>query len=833
MICVALITGAIPVLPYALLRASPPKSIRSCHVRRRPTISGSLRYIVDRSYYSPSQVSFEISAIIHDIPPPVKGIFYVFLMYFSHFPHHQAALLFFQNDGIMIAHMIRKGGMRMGRTVVVAEKPSVGRDIARVLGCREQGKGCLTGNGYVVTWAVGHLVTLVEPDELDERYKRWHAADLPILPDDIPLKVIPASRDQYKVVKDLICAQETDTVICATDAGREGELIFRYIYAKSGCKKPIQRLWISSMTDEAIAEGFRTIQPGEKYDGLYRSAQCRSQADWLVGMNATRAFTLRYDTLLSVGRVQTPTLAILVKRRKEIEDFKPEGYCTLTADFGDYKGIWFDSKLENDTHIPTKEQAQGIAAQVKGKTGVVETAETTRKRDLPPQLYDLTSLQRDANRLLGFTADKTLKVAQSLYETRKALTYPRTDSRYLPPDMIPKVFQTMKLLPADYQPLIPRALPEGKLPVTKRTIDASKVTDHHAIIPTATRVRPETFSEDERQLYDMVARRMLTAFYPACEYDATRVVTRVEEHAFRTNGRVVLDNGWRDVPPLANPPKAKKKSKTDEEETALPPLCPGDTRTVKSAAIKEDTTKPPAQHNDASLLAAMENAGRDLDDEELQKQMKGSGIGTPATRAAIIERLMQVGYAVRKGKNILATDKGVQLIAIMPEEIASPATTGRWELALEQIAQGKQDPARFMEGIKRLSAFLTQYARENRKQANFPEDPRRKKFQKKMTSKGTPVEGAVCPVCGQGQVVETNMTFCCSRLSEGCHFTLWKDCLTRGGGPELNSKLIQLLLKQRQLRGSTGVIVLDEKNISFHPTGSNGPTAVRSIIYTK
>lgn len=723
----------------------------------------------------------------------------------------------------------------MGRIVVVAEKPSVGRDIARVLGCRNSGKGCLMGGDYVVTWAVGHLVTLCEPDELDARYKRWSAATLPILPDDIPLKVISSSRDQYKVVQQLICAKDTDSLICATDAGREGELIFRYIYQKSGCDKPFQRLWINSMTDEAIQEGFRTLQPSARYDGLYRSAQCRSQADWLVGMNASRAFTLRYDTLLSVGRVQTPTLAILVKRRQEIEQFKPEHFCTLTADFGDYKGVWFDARQENDTRIAAPETAKAIAASVLGKTGRVITAETTRKKDPPPQLYDLTSLQRDANRLLGFTADQTLKVAQSLYETRKALTYPRTDSRYLPPDMVPKVVQTMRLLPEDYQTLVPGALPGGKLPVSKRTVDASKVTDHHALIPTAHRVNPAAFSEDERQLYDLVARRMLAAFYPACEYDATRIITQVDAHTFRTTGRVVLQNGWRDVPPLANPPKPKKKQKAaeGEEDIALPPLSPGDTRTVMDTAVKEDVTKPPAQHSDASLLSAMENAGREVEDEEIQRQMKGSGIGTPATRAAIIERLLQVGYAVRKGKSLLATDKGVQLIAIMPEEIASPATTGRWELALEQIAEGKQDPARFMDGIRKLTAFLTNYARENRLAAAFPDDARRKKRQKRLTEAAQPIEDVVCPVCGQGQVVETKQTFCCSRLSEGCHFTLWRDCLTRGGGPELTAKLVQLLLRQRQLRGSTGVIVLADGRIAFYPTGSAGATANRSIVYSK
>jgi len=727
----------------------------------------------------------------------------------------------------------------MGRTVVVAEKPSVGRDIARVLKCTQRGQGCLMNEKWVVTWAVGHLVTLVEPDELDEKYKKWHFDTLPILPEDIPLKVISQSRDQYKVVKELINAADTDRLVCATDAGREGELIFRYIYHKAKCKKPFDRLWISSMTDEAIQEGFRSMQSGDKYDGLYRSAQCRSQADWLVGMNASRAFTLKYDTLLSVGRVQTPTLAILVKRRKEIEEFKPEEYATVTADFGDYKGIWFHEKLDPDTHIPKIDAAKAIAAEVKAKPARVLSAETLRKKEPPPQLYDLTSLQRDANRLLGFTADKTLKVAQSLYETRKALTYPRTDSRYLPPDMIPRVVQTMKLLPQQYQSFVPGALPGGKLPVSKRTVDETKVTDHHAIIPTAQRVNPDSFSEDEKQLYDLVARRMLAAFYPWCEYDATKVITEVEgekqPHRFRTNGRVVIINGWHDVPPLSNPPKGKttKKKSAEEEEVALPPLQAGDTRTVKSAAVKEDKTKPPAHMNDASLLAAMESAGKELEDEELAKLMKGSGIGTPATRAAIIERLIKVGYAVRKGKTIIATDKGVQLIAIMPSEIASPEMTGRWELALDQITDGKQDADKFMESIRKFSTFLVNYARNNRANVTFPDDGRRKKRSQTMVAKGTLVEGCRCPVCKEGNVLEGTKGFFCSRSAEGCKFTLWKDCLTRGGGREITAKLVQLMLTNQVVRGSTGVIMMDDRQIQFFPNGSDMPAARRSLIYEK
>ena len=730
----------------------------------------------------------------------------------------------------------------MGRTVIIAEKPSVGRDIARVLGCTRRGQGCLIGDEYTVTWAVGHLVTLMEPDELDEKYKRWQFETLPILPDDIPLKVIRQSNDQYKVVRDLINASETDRLICATDAGREGELIFRYIYSKAGCTKPFDRLWISSMTDEAISEGFRTLQSGDRYDGLYRSAQCRSQADWLVGMNASRAFTLRYDTLLSVGRVQTPTLALLVKRRKEIEDFKPEEYATVTADFGDYKGVWFDANLDPDTHIPKIADARAIAEEVKGRTGTVRSAETVRKKDAPPQLYDLTSLQRDANRLLGFTADKTLRTAQSLYETRKAITYPRTDSRYLPPDMVPRVVQTMKLLPPEYQSLVPPALPGGKLPVSKRTVDETKVTDHHAIIPTAQRVRPADFSPDEQQLYDLIARRMLAAFYPYHEYDATKVITAVpgeaREHLFRTNGKVVIVNGWRDVAELANPPKPKssgkgKKRSADEEEVALPPLNPGDVRIVRNAEVKEDKTKPPAHHNDASLLAAMEHAGREIEDEELARQMKGMGIGTPATRAAIIERLIQVAYAQRKGKHIIATDKGVQLIAIMPQEIASPEMTGRWELALEQITDGRQDAAKFMDSIRKFSTFLVNYARNNRARVEFPDDDRRKKRRQKLVASGTPVADCSCPVCKTGGVLESPRTFFCSRAAEGCKFTLWKDCLTRGGGPELSARLVQLVIANQVVRGSTGVITIDDRQIAYFPNGATVASVWRALTYTR
>ena len=727
----------------------------------------------------------------------------------------------------------------MGKIVVVAEKPSVGRDIARVIGCRERGDGCLIGEKYIVTWAVGHLVTLAEPDEIDEKYKKWSFSTLPILPAEIPLKVIRQTSKQFQILKKLINDRETDSLICATDAGREGELIFRYIYEKAGCSKPFDRLWISSMTDEAISEGFNNIRKGQEYDGLYASARCRSKADWLVGMNASRAFTLKYDTLLSVGRVQTPTLAILVKRRKEIENFQPQDYCTLQAGFGDYSGTCFSEAWNPDTHIPRKEDADAIAAAVRGKTGRVVQAETTRKTELPPQLYDLTSLQRDANRMLGFTAEKTLKTAQSLYETHKALTYPRTDSRYLPPDMIPRVVQTMKNLPADYQNLVPGALRDGRLPVSRRTIDAGKVTDHHAIIPTNKRVDPSRFSPDEQKLYDMVARRLLAAFYPACEYDATRVITQVEDHLFRTNGKVILVNGWHDVAPQApglekkTSSRGKKKKEDEEEAVQLPPLQPGDTREVRETRVREDKTKPPAPHTDASLLFAMETAGRELEDEELARQMKGSGIGTPATRAAIIERLLTVGYAARKGKTLQATDKGTRLIEIMPSEISSPEMTGKWELALHEITDGKQDPGRFMEGINRMCSFLVDYARENRTPVEFPKDESRKGRGRGRSGAfaGNILEDTLCPLCGKGRLTESPRAFSC--VEKDCRCTIWKDMLTRGGGPEISGKLLRLILEKKRVQGSSGTIVLGDGRISFFANGADSPSVSRSLAYEK
>ena len=587
----------------------------------------------------------------------------------------------------------------MGMICVLAEKPSVARDIARVLGANKPGKGCLKGGGYVVTWAVGHLVTQVNPEEIDARWKTWRQDTLPMLPENIPLKVIAQSRDQFQCVKTILNAPQVDSVICATDAGREGELIFRRIYQMAGCKKPFRRLWISSMTEEAIQEGFANLRDGADYDGLYASALCRSDADWLVGMNGSRAFTLRYDSLLSVGRVQTPTLSILVKRALEIRNFVPENYWEVQADFGGYRGTWIDK--DGKTRIPDEKTAKEIVSAVTGREGEVLEVSTERKRVPPPLLYDLTTLQREANARYGFTAQKTLNLAQALYEKHKLLTYPRTDSRYLSHDMRPKVQGILKGMPEPLRALV--LSPDKAVDPGKRVYDDAKLTDHHAIIPTGR--RPGTLTTDEQKLYEMVARQLIAAFYPDMEYDAMSAVTGVGEHKFLSRGRAVIAQGWQ----AANPP-LRSKPKKGEEEQALPQLQKGQRVPVKSAKAVAKKTTPPSPYTENTLLAAMENAGKFVENEELRRQMKERGLGTPATRAAIIERLIAVDYVRREKKALIPTDKGIRLIAVAPEQLSSPETTGRWEKGLSDIAAGKMDPNRFMQSIRRYCAFLCQYA---------------------------------------------------------------------------------------------------------------------------
>ncbi len=613
------------------------------------------------------------------------------------------------------------------KTLVVAEKPSVGRDIARVLGVTGRGTGCMTGKDYTVTWAVGHLVSLKEPGEVDERYRKWSMACLPMLPEDIPLKVLPATKDQFEVIKRLMNDAETEKIVCATDSGREGELIFRYIYEMAGCTKPVMRLWISSMTDAAIRAGFASMKPDSDYNALYLSARCRSEADWLVGMNASRAFSLKYNAHLSVGRVQTPTLALIVKRDREIDAFVPDDYWELTADFGDYKGVWIDPE-KKDTHISSKEKAEALKKKVNGRTGVVAECTREEKRTPPERLYDLTTLQREANRKYGYSADKTLKLAQSLYETHKLLTYPRTDSRYLPNDMVSKIARTMQLLPEPYASFVKRIAPVKK---AERIYDDAKISDHHAIVPTDRAAKLEGLTADERNIYDMVARRLVAAHYPDQRAMATRIFTDVEGERFKTNGSITIEEGWR-----ALYRDDKKDAKADAKE--LPLLKPGDMREVVKASIKASKTKPPLPYTDDTLLKSMEDAGKTIEDEELREKMKDAGLGTPATRAAILTRLIDVGYAERKGKTLRSTEKGRTLVRIAPEEMTSAVTTGKWERALSKMArltaadEMNAREERFMDSIRRFSTYLVDFAIHKAPAARFPEEARQ------MSKKTTP-----------------------------------------------------------------------------------------------
>ncbi len=690
---------------------------------------------------------------------------------------------------------------RMG-TLVIAEKPSVGRDIARVIGAGEKGEGYLKGNGYIVSWALGHLITLKEPDEIDPKYKRWRADDLPILPERMETKVISKTRAQFSVLKKLMNDNEISDIVCATDSGREGELIFRYIYEQAKCRKPVKRLWISSMTEEAIRAGFESLKPSQEYDNLYRSARCRADADWLIGMNATRAFTIHYNVMLSIGRVQTPTLFMLVRRRQEIDSFVPETYYTVRADFGDYEGTYVDD--DGARQIREREKAEKISADVKGRPAEITDIQTDKKTEKPPLLYDLTTLQREANSRFGYSAKKTLQIAQDLYEKHKLLTYPRTDSRYLSHDMVGKVEEMLNRYEGALQEIGKKAIEYG-ITTRSRVFDDSKLTDHHAIIPTGKSASRVNLTTDERNIYEMVAIRLCAVFYPDYIYETQKVSTLCEGYTFLSQGRRVIQLGFKELNPVQQ--KKGKKGTESGDEKELPAVSKGDIRTCTKSAVKEETTKPPKEHNDASLLAEMEHAGRKIEDENLREQMKDFGLGTPATRAAIIERLIQVGYVRRERRNLIATEKGVKLIEAVPREMASPEITGRWEQILAEISKGADREAEFRQGIAEMAVKLVKNAT-IAPDVHFEPEERRKSGRVKQK---TPSLGIPCPLCGKGEVAENRAAFYCTRFKEGCHYTVWKNALVRSGGPEINEKLMRLCLSRPEVRGSTGIIYTSAK----------------------
>jgi len=681
----------------------------------------------------------------------------------------------------------------MGKVLVVAEKPSVARDYANVLGCKEKGEGCLIGEAYVVTWAVGHLIELCAPERYDEKYKRWNFQDLPIIPKEIQLQVIRGANKQFAIVKKWMNHKEIDKIICGTDSGREGELIFRYIYQMAKCKKPFERLWVSSMTEEAITAGFQNLKDWRMYDHLYESARCRSEADWLVGINGSRAYTLQYDVLLSIGRVQTPTLAMIVNRQKEIDAFIPKDYYEVRLQHEKEKrfsSLWFrwekgtsESGKETKnkiTHIEEPAEAERIKqlAEMAGKA-VVQSITKTKKKQQPPLLYDLTELQREGNRRYGFSASKVLTLAQNLYEKYKLLTYPRTDSRYLSEDMKETVRSTLHAIntPEFHDALM-------KLPgltFTKRIIDNSKITDHHAIIPTPKKPDLSKLPEDEAKIYRLVAWRLIEAFYPAYEYETTEVILKVEKEYFVAKGRTTLNPGF----------MALHKEKSSEEE--LPMLQKGDEIPILSAQIEKKQTQPHKPFTEATLLTAMEYAGKYIEEEALKEELDKLSLGTPATRASIIERLIKVRYIQRKGKSLLPTEKGKELIGILPGQLKSPEMTAKWEKALDKIYQGTMAPQRFMESIERYVQFIVS-ASADEKQVQFAKEEYKRKGRSRTAAKkeGLPPLGK-CPLCAKGEVYKNSKSYYCSHWRKGCQFTVWLNSLERYGAQLDDAQMTQLL----------------------------------------
>jgi DNA topoisomerase III len=684
----------------------------------------------------------------------------------------------------------------MSKALVIAEKPSVGRDLARVLpGTFKKGEGFLEGPEHVVTWAVGHLVQLAEPDEYDPKFKKWRMADLPIMPGRFKLVVRDdRSRKQMNVVKRQLARDDVDSVVNACDAGREGELIFAYLYEKAGIRKPVKRLWLQSMTQQAIEGAFRALIPAEEKAKLEEAARSRSEADWIVGMNATRAATIRlrssFDGAVSLGRVQTPTLAIVARREEEIRAFKPEAYWVVDAVFAAEGERVYEGRFHEGAkpRIASAEEAEAVVAACRGRDGQITKLEKTRRRDRPPLLYDLTSLQRDANTRYGFAARRTLAAAQRLYEEHTALTYPRTNSRFLPSDLTREIKPTAALVGRnrEYAKAAEYVTSLDVLPLG-RVVNDKKVTDHHAIIPTRAEHDVGRMNEDDRRVYDLVARRFLAVLHPEAEFENTRLVTTVEERVFRTRGKVLLVPGWRRVYGEGADGEERPARDEDDEgrEQHLPKLEEGERVQTREIQATEKETKPPRRYSDASLLAAMETAGKLVDDEELREAMKDSGIGTPATRAAIIERLIQVGYIERDGRALVCTEKGLNVIRLLGEHaLTSPQMTGEWEHRLGRIEEGEDSRAKFMGDIAKFASDTVT------------------ELDTKL--KGVRVERAKlgpCPICGR-EIVENRKGYSCwSKDDPGCGFVIWKSKAGKQLPPSVARELISAGYTEKPVTG--------------------------------
>jgi DNA topoisomerase III len=696
----------------------------------------------------------------------------------------------------------------MSKTLLIAEKPSVGQDLARVLkGPFKKQEGSLEGPEHVVTWAVGHLVQLAEPDSYDAKYKSWRMGDLPIVPERFKLEVRDErSRKQMSVVTKQLGRDDIDEVVNACDAGREGELIFAYLYEKAKGKKPVKRLWLNSMTTAAMKSALASLRPAEEFERLEQAARSRSEADWIVGMNATRAATIRlrssFDGAVSLGRVQTPTLAIVARREEEIKAFVPEPYWLVDATFaagalegapasaertyvGHFQAPAGSPGTTKGPRIGTEEEALAIVSACEGRPGTITKLEKKEQREKAPMLYDLTTLQREANNRYGFSARRTLSAAQRLYEEHKALTYPRTNSRYLTTDMVDEIKPIAELVGghAEYSKAAEYVTGLDVLPLG-RVVNDEKVTDHHAIIPTRAEHKLEKMGSDDRRIYDMAVRRFLAVFHPEAVFENTRVETTVTPadgdgksasqgahplggrpagHVFRTRGKLLLVPGWRgvydEVAADAKAAEAKAEVEEDEEtDQQLPRLVQDEqVQTRKIESVRKET-KPPRRYSDASLLGAMETAGKLVDDDELREAMKDSGIGTPATRAAIIERLITVGYLERDGRALVATEKGLNVIRLLNEHaLTSPGMTGSWEQRLGKIERGEDSRKQFMSDIAGFAGETVRELDETLKDVRIPR-----------------ARLGPCPICGH-EIVENRKGYSCwAREDPGCGFVIWK-----------------------------------------------------------
>lgn len=620
------------------------------------------------------------------------------------------------------------------KSLVIAEKPSVGRDIARVLHCSQKGNGILEGKEYVVTWALGHLVTLADPEEYDKKYMKWEMNTLPMLPEKMKLVVIRQTSKQYQAVKTQLFRNDIRDIIIATDAGREGELVARWILDKSGCRKPIRRLWISSVTDKAIREGFDSLKDGREYDNLYRAAVARAEADWLVGMNGTRALTCKHNAQLSCGRVQTPTLAMIAKREDEIRNFIPKEYYGITLQAGEIQWTWKDEKSKSYRSFQ-KERTERILEEIKSSALEITAVTTKAKKSYAPGLYDLTTLQREANQKYGFSAKETLNIMQRLYENHKVLTYPRTDSRYIGKDIVPTIKERLKACGTGPYKKLAGVLLNKPIQVNGSFVDDKKVSDHHAIIPTEQFVQLDHMTNEERKIYDMVVRRFISVLYPPFVYEQVVMEGRANGHTFVANGKVVKAPGYKEVYEGDPEEDAEETEEHVLKDQRLPVRKKGERLKIEKASLHTGKTKPPARFTEATLLAAMENPVRYMESKDAKAARtlgETGGLGTVATRADIIEKLFHTFLMEKKGNEIHITSKAKQLLELVPEDLKKPELTADWERKLADISRGKMRQEAFLKEIRDYTCEIVQEIKNG--EGTFRHD--------NITNK-------ICPRCGK------------------------------------------------------------------------------------